>query len=305
MIYLFDTTALAALRPNGNIRFDGTVDTKMYLASTLENLTHYMSRKANTCFAAPSVPFWTMYLQYLRTIYPDLDSKQTLHLVSLAERYLHNVRWMVQGDGNYYPWSLKPDYLVWLEGHVRTIASYEFTTVEILPLEILMADYFGNGEYKDLLIEKLRSFCRHSINMTLREMRAEFLYKLDSLPTRITDDPAFKFTKYYLSDDDHLIRDIDMRAVSGLMNTFYHLYREGYDAATADNVYLMSLFLNLLLDAEESGDYLKLLEDDVKRQFTVLFAHGKFAQKSNPYFIEYLYKLRRANSDDLKLFVLR
>jgi len=170
---------------------------------------------------------------------------------------------------------------------------------KMLPLEHLLGDFLNQGTYSTMFLIDFKAFLYKCLRQTITEIRQEILYKVYHIHRVVPDlDRSLPLGKAiaahpklrFLSQMNHF----NPREVQSFYDEFVFLYQQGYGLSSLDHT-MQSKFLDIVLEASESEDVSKFLYDDVARPFSIFFSTNTFAERNNPFIVDYFYELKRNN----------
>lgn len=183
-------------------------------------------------------------------------------------------------------------------------------------IEWLMCDYFNNGIYADEYQKRFREIIIENVVMSVKEIKQEMLYKIGNLLKMFPhqydtlEDLCYKELSIQflfdpsLENPTHLMTRWKIDEIADTFYSFSKLHNRGYDKTKFQEMTLLSLFLDKAHACLSSGNCDTLMQEEIKRDFSLIFSQNRFIHKINCLTIDWVYQMKRENNPDLSLLSL-
>lgn len=182
-------------------------------------------------------------------------------------------------------------------------------------VEWLLCDYFNEGIYADEYQKRFKELLVDNVVCSVKEIKQEMLYKVSNLPKLFPkyDSVEDLFSKEMrvqflfdpaIDNSTHLISRYNIEDIADLFYSFTKLYNRGYDKARFQEMSLLSLFLEKAYACLRSSNCDQLMQEEIRRDFSIIFPQHRFIHKINCLVIDWVYSMKREGHSDLSLLTL-
>jgi hypothetical protein len=272
-----------------------------------------------TIYYVPKFVFSKLVIEYLRELFqfatPEILSK--IHR-TVIDRMQFQLAYLLdnQTRNTYIDCYLPKESVYVLTEVAKYKGIFEGQFKRHIGIEWLMCDYFNQGIYTDEYQKKFREIIVENVVLSVKEIRQEMLYKVgnisklfpykyDSIEDLFSKELTIQFLfDPSLENPNHLMTRYKIDEIADVFYSFSKLYNRGYDKTKFQEMTLLSLFLDKAHACLSSGNCDNLMQEEIKRDFSIIFSQHRFIRKINCLTIDWIYQMKRENNPDLGLLSL-
>lgn len=270
-------------------------------------------------YYVPKFVFSKLVIEYLRELFqaatPELITR--LHQ-TVIDRMRFQLAYLSESQtrNTYIDCHLSKENIYVLTEVAKYRGLFEGQFKRHIGIEWLMCDYFNDGIYADEYQKRFREIIIENVVMSVKEIKQEMLYKVgnilklfpyqyDTLEEMCSKELSIQFLfDPSLENPTHLMTRWKIDEIADTFYSFSKLHNRGYDKTKFQEMTLLSLFLDKAHACLSSGSCDSLMQEEIKRDFSLIFSQNRFIHKINCLAIDWIYQLKRENNPDLNLLSL-
>lgn len=285
---------------------------------TVKDIAGFKSDEPSVYYV-PKFTFSKIVIEYLRELFPCATPELLAKIHgTVIDRMRYQLAYLSdnQTRNTYIDCHLPYDNIYVLTEVAKYKGIFEGDFKRHIGIEWLLCDYFNVGVYTGEFQKRFTDILIELVVIYVKKIKKEMLYKVKDILTLFPhkyDTLEELFSKelsvQFLFDPNiekstHLMTRYKIEEIADTFHSFAKMYNKGYDKSKFQEMALLSLFLEKAHACISSGSCASLLQEEFKKDFSLIFPQDVFIQRINGLTIELIYKMKRENNPDLSLLSL-